>query len=44
MTLETFAVFVVIIFNSDYDSYAIHRIFKESGGVDVAKKGELLLR
>ena len=27
-----------IFFDSDHDNYAIHRIFKESGGVDVAKK------
>ena len=44
MTLKTFAVLIVIFFYSDHDNYAIHRIFKESGGVDVAKKGELLLR
>ena len=45
MTLKTFAVLIVIYFYSDRDSYALHIIlYKENGGVDVAKKGELLLR
>ena len=38
MTLKTFAVLIVIIFNSDYDNYVIHRIYKESGGFNVTKK------
>ena len=38
MTLKTFAVLIVITFYSDHDNYAIHRIFTESGGIDVAKK------